>query len=458
MTRASLPVGLVLSLLAAGGQETATAPIAKDVVLVLDNSGSMRANDPENLTRKVVSDFLARLDSLTRVGIVVFDESARLVVPLSPANAAATRQAIAASLSGIDYRGQWTDSPAGVERASYELRSNGREGAAKTIIFLTDGIVDTGDRARDLERARWLVDNLAAECERLGIRVFSIAFTEQADFQLIQALGERTKGGYFRALTADEIQGVFSSIEAALVTPPPLPPPPPPPTPSGGMTTETQLLLGLGIIVLGIVAIGVGRHLKSAPQPPPRADPVAVPRASLKDVREITGVAEHEIRSAITTIGRAETNDVIIAKPTVSTAHATIKFQEGAFYLEDSSSNGTFLSGERIHDKVRLRHGDRIRFDEYEFVFAVAELEREMKTQLRSGPARPLVEDAQPVGGVAPEDPPTWRKDMCPSHPALRATELCLKCGIAYCEQCLVGEGEERMCKACAGKQEGGRP
>ena len=35
----------------------------RDIVLTLDNSGSMRANDPDFLTRLAVRTFLERLDS-----------------------------------------------------------------------------------------------------------------------------------------------------------------------------------------------------------------------------------------------------------------------------------------------------------------------------------------------------------------------------------------------------------
>jgi hypothetical protein len=42
------------------------------------------------------------------------------------------------SLDKVDYRGKFTESAAGIERAVYELKTGGRTGARKSIIFLTD--------------------------------------------------------------------------------------------------------------------------------------------------------------------------------------------------------------------------------------------------------------------------------------------------------------------------------
>ena len=45
------------------------------------------------------------------------------------------------SLAKVDYRGQYTNIPAGMERAIYELKSSARKDAAKVVVFMTDGDV-----------------------------------------------------------------------------------------------------------------------------------------------------------------------------------------------------------------------------------------------------------------------------------------------------------------------------
>lgn len=207
-----LAAGFVTDAGAAGGP--------KDIVLVLDNSGSMKKNDPAFLTGVAVREFLDRLEGDNRVAILLFDQSARLVMPLTPLTEA-TRPDFLLSLDKVDYRGLLTDSPAAIERAIYELKVNGRPGADKSIVFMTDGIVDTGDKAMDVEKSRWMREELSSEAADENIRIFGIAFTENADFLLIQSIAKKTSGEYFRAYSASDIDGVFRRVIQVLDRPKP---------------------------------------------------------------------------------------------------------------------------------------------------------------------------------------------------------------------------------------------
>ena len=191
-----------------------------DVVFVIDNSGSMRKNDPAFLMPETMRTFLDQLPGATRVGMVLFDERARMLQPLSDLSHPDSRKRLTGSLDKVDYRGKFTDSAAGIERAAYELKTGGRNEARKSIIFLTDGIVDTGDRQKDMQRTQWLKTDLAADCSASGIRILGIAFTENADFPLIQALASRTGGTYFRATRAEDLADVLDRIQALLPPPP----------------------------------------------------------------------------------------------------------------------------------------------------------------------------------------------------------------------------------------------
>lgn len=204
---------LLASVLAVEPASAFDAP--QDIVLVLDNSGSMRQNDPQFLTPVAVRRFLEQVTGDTRVAVLAFDEDVRWLVPLTALDDG-SRTTFLESLDEIDYTGQFTDSPKAMERAIYELNVNGRAIAEKSIVFMTDGIVDTGDKARDLDKARWMQEDLAADAADGEIRIFGIAFTENADFQLIQAVSRRTRGGYYRVFSAADIDGVFERIIESL--------------------------------------------------------------------------------------------------------------------------------------------------------------------------------------------------------------------------------------------------
>ncbi|MDJ0783615.1 MAG: VWA domain-containing protein [Desulfosarcinaceae bacterium] len=198
--------------------------VPKDLVFVIDNSGSMKKNDPDFTTKRVVARFWEQLAAHDRCAIVIFDSKARQVTPLLEMGAADSLPQLSDGLGAVNYRGQRTDSPAGIERAIYELRTTGREDAVKSIIFLTDGIVDTGSAQSDADKTRWLREDLTAESRKADIRIFGIAFTENADFQLIQSLAMKTDGAYYRALDAAGMEAAFDAVSAQLRTLSEIPP------------------------------------------------------------------------------------------------------------------------------------------------------------------------------------------------------------------------------------------
>ncbi len=197
----------------------ASAASPTDVVVVLDNSGSMKANDPTFLLKRAVANFITALDPDTHIGVIMFDEKVHYAVPLAALDVD-TRASIQTTIDGIDYRGKLTNSPAAIERAIYELKTTARPDAARIVLFMTDGIVDTGNAAADDDKANWMRTELAADAKDNGIRIFGIAFTDNADFFLIQSLAQKTGGEYFRALKPDDLNGVFGTVQQRLAAAP----------------------------------------------------------------------------------------------------------------------------------------------------------------------------------------------------------------------------------------------
>jgi serine/threonine protein kinase len=74
----------------------------------------------------------------------------------------------------------------------------------------------------------------------------------------------------------------------------------------------------------------------------------------------------------VTTVGRTNGNDFVIAGRTVSRRHARLWFADGLWYLEDlQSANGTLLNGTRIYQPVVLNDGDVINFGDEVVVFTI---------------------------------------------------------------------------------------
>jgi len=403
-----------------------------DIILVLDNSGSMKKNDPKFLTQKFVAELLTGFGENCRVGMVIFDQSATLIEPLTDMTDQLGRANLSQSIHKLDFNGLFTNTPAGIERAMYELKIHGRSGARRLIILLTDGIIDTGNKQRDLIKEKWLKGTLTEESKQADIRIFSIAFTDKADFSLIQTLALKTDGEYFRAYQAEDIQNIFNKIFAMITEPPdqhgmprssaaktasstsptideeipairksesvkPLPTAKnvtPTPTvleiaapgtekPSGVRKQSLFLpliLAGIFLLLLIILTIMIfnrksraGSHTGAAGSPDHGSWRAPnIPRAELIDIKNITTQKTFPLDKRIVRIGRDSNNDIEIPQDTVSSFHALIEYRDGFFYIEDQrSKNKTSLNGREIgpYSTKKLKNGDEIMFNIYKFIF-----------------------------------------------------------------------------------------
>jgi type VI secretion system FHA domain protein len=93
---------------------------------------------------------------------------------------------------------------------------------------------------------------------------------------------------------------------------------------------------------------------------------------------EVTGPQEGVLRAELKkvfqaaggTIGRLPDNDWVLPDPYVSSRHARIRFQNGAFLIEDTSTNGVFINSPDNRllrgQPYTLKSGDRIFIEPYE--------------------------------------------------------------------------------------------
>lgn len=76
------------------------------------------------------------------------------------------------------------------------------------------------------------------------------------------------------------------------------------------------------------------------------------------------------LNSNVTTIGRAQDNDIVINNLALSRRHAEVHFRQGRYQVEDvGSQNGVFINSERIRSARALDPDDTITLGTYQFVF-----------------------------------------------------------------------------------------
>ncbi len=83
----------------------------------------------------------------------------------------------------------------------------------------------------------------------------------------------------------------------------------------------------------------------------------------------------------IVKIGRLKENDLPLPAANVSRVHCIITFENGEYYISDSSSNGTLLNGEIVgrNRRLPLRHGDRIEIGDFLIRFVIQDAHEEFE-------------------------------------------------------------------------------
>jgi len=78
---------------------------------------------------------------------------------------------------------------------------------------------------------------------------------------------------------------------------------------------------------------------------------------------------EYKLTQRRTTVGRADTCDILVPGTHVSRTHIVIDHRDGQFTIRDRSRHGTEVNGERIDSIAMLAEGDEIKVGEYRLVF-----------------------------------------------------------------------------------------
>jgi len=85
-------------------------------------------------------------------------------------------------------------------------------------------------------------------------------------------------------------------------------------------------------------------------------------------------------------LGRSKHCDVVLNYPAVSRFHAVIaKRRAGWVVIDTGSRGGTKLDGQPVERRAPLRHGQKLNFGSFDFVFC----DEEEETRISRGAARP---------------------------------------------------------------------
>lgn len=206
MRQAGLLIWLILALL--GPPAWASPPPRDEVRVVIDVSGSMKQNDPQNLRAPALRLLVNLLPPDATAGVWSFAQYVNRMLPPGPANDAWRQRALAAS-NEIHSRGLFTDIGAALRSAAGDWRAPD-PATKRTLILLTDGMVDVSKTPGENEKARaQVLEVVLPALRRAGVQVHTIALSQSADAELLKALAAGTGGAFEQTDSAEQLHRIF---------------------------------------------------------------------------------------------------------------------------------------------------------------------------------------------------------------------------------------------------------
>lgn len=182
--------------------------IPKDIVLILDRSGSMEGHKIEQ-AKAAARYILEHLGEGDRFGLIAFNEE---VYRLTEGLVEATPDRVAAAVAEVEkiYADGWTNIHGALLTAMEWLSSSDHP---KYVIFLTDGLPTAGET----DTARIVQDVSAANPS--GARLFAFGVGYDVDPQLLDLLAQENHGTATYVTPQEDLEGVLTSFYAKIAQP-----------------------------------------------------------------------------------------------------------------------------------------------------------------------------------------------------------------------------------------------
>lgn len=205
-------LGIFLICVVCAGKATA-AEVAQhvnktDLRLLIDVSGSMKLNDPNNLRAPALRLIVGLLGDKSKAGVWLFGEHSQLLVPVSEVNEPWKTKARAVSQQ-IHSRSPYTDIEEALLKATQDWGKTTVE-HKRNVILLTDGWVDISkDKAVNTTSRQRILQDVLATLKEKQVTIHAIALSESADDSLLRQLSAATAGQFEKAQTAGQLERIF---------------------------------------------------------------------------------------------------------------------------------------------------------------------------------------------------------------------------------------------------------
>lgn len=222
VTRISSVAALMVFIVAraeAADRELAKPRAQLDVVLVFDTSGSMLKTDAQKLRYQGAKLLLSFLGESDRLGVVQFAGEAKVVVPLESHSVPRGREIITLLEQAVT-EGQFTDIAEGLKLGASILEASPRPETQRIIVLLSDGKVEPDPKvAPAFARTLELVHDVLPELKAKETKVFTLAFSDEADKAFLGEIAAATDGLTWFTQNVEDIHKSFAELFLAVKRP-----------------------------------------------------------------------------------------------------------------------------------------------------------------------------------------------------------------------------------------------
>lgn len=174
----------------------------KDIVLVIDNSGSMLETDPDNERYTAAKQLINNMETDKRVAVVVFSNIAELLQPFVSVSTQAEKDSVNAAIDALEPTDGGTDFSLALTETmkTIEGKSNAERGTM--VILLSDGFSESS-----------INQQIAAYQEQqIVVNTVGLSVVDARGSALLQQIADSTGGSYYDVTEANGLALVFQNI------------------------------------------------------------------------------------------------------------------------------------------------------------------------------------------------------------------------------------------------------
>lgn len=190
-------------------QQVAKQPQSSDVRVLIDVSGSMKKNDPNNLRLPALRLLIGLLPPDSTAAVWNFGTQATPLIPLGLANDKWKDNARKASKK-VHSRDLFTNIGTALNAAIADWGKTPSKLSQRSIILLTDGKIDISKEAnKNTQERKRILTELLPVIEKTGANIHTIALSANADHEFLKQLSTKTDGGYEQTDNAEQLERIF---------------------------------------------------------------------------------------------------------------------------------------------------------------------------------------------------------------------------------------------------------